>query len=288
MVFRELSLPVRILGVILLVILAISIVYPLFWMSYTAFKSDTTVMHDPFGLPTSLDFTNIASAWDRGNFTRLYANSLLVTLISVFGIIGMATAAGYALARYDFRLRTPLLIFFMIGIAVPTQALLMPGFKLMSLLDNWAAAAQMPFKFRNSPLSLIITYFSWSSIAIVFIRAYFTNIPTEMEEAARVDGASEWQIFARIMVPLAMPAIVTMGIFYFIWVWNDFLWPLLYTQELDVRTIPLGLFAFKDRYNSLWGQQMAALSLATWPPLIFYLIFRNRIQRGLTEGALKF
>src|SRR5690606_23165397 len=101
--------------------------------------------------------------------------------------------------------------------------------------------------FRNSPLSLIVTYFSWISIAVVFIRTYFMGIPVEMEEAARVDGASEWQIFSRIMAPLAMPAIITMGIFYFIWVWNDFLWPLLYTQELDSRTIPLGLFAFKDR-----------------------------------------
>ncbi|MBN1449723.1 MAG: carbohydrate ABC transporter permease [Anaerolineales bacterium] len=288
MIFKELSLPVRIMSYILLTVLAISILYPLVWMSYTAFKSNSAVMNSPFGLPTSLDVSNIQSAWERGNFSRLYANSLIVTMVSVFGIIGMATAAGYALARYDFRWKSAFLIYFMIGIAVPTQALLMPGFKLMSLLDNVAADTNMPFRFRNSLLSLIVTYFSWTSIAIVFIRAYFGGIPPEMEEAARVDGANEWQIFYRIMVPLAMPAIVTMGIFYFIWVWNDFLWPLLYTQELDVRTIPLGLFAFKDRYNSLWGQQMAALSLATWPPIIFYMIFRNRIQRGLTEGALKF
>ena len=287
MVFKELNIVVRILAYLLMALLAISILYPLVWMSYTAFKSNAEVMRDPFGLPSGLDFSNIRSAWEVGNFARLYANSLFVTLTSVFGILAMSTAAGYALARYKFRWTTPLFIFFLIGIAVPTQALLIPGFKLMSLLDNSASALHLPVKFLNSPLSLIITYFSWSSIAIVFIRAYFLSIPIELPEAARVDGANEWQIFTRIMVPLGMPAVVTMGIFYFIFVWNDFLWPLLYTQELEVRTIPLGLFAFRDRYTSLWGQQMAALSLATWPPIIFYLIFRRRIQRGLTAGALK-
>lgn len=288
MVFKEFSLPVKIIIYVLLIILALTIVYPLVWMSMSAFKSNAAVMNAPFALPTGIDFSNIQSAWETGNFTRLYANSLFVTLVSVFGIIGMATAAGYALARYEFRWKTPIFIFFLVGIAVPTQALLIPGFKLMSTLDDVVKALNLPFTFRNSPLSLIVTYFSWTSIAIVFIRAYFLSIPAELEEAARVDGASEWQIFSRIMIPLAMPAIVTMGIFYFIWVWNDFLWPLLYTQKLEVRTIPLGLFAFKDRYTSMWGQQMAALSLATWPPLIFYMIFRKRIQRGLTEGALKF
>lgn len=288
MVFRELNLAVRIVSYILLVVLGLSIVYPLVWMSYTALKTNPEIMSNPFGLPRRIDFTNIREAWTVGNFTRLYANSLLITLVSVFGICAFATAAGYVLARYNRWWTTPVYVFFLIGIAVPTQALLIPGFKLMSLLDNLASTTGMPFTFRNSPLSLIITYFSWSSIAIVFIRAYFMNIPREMDEAAVMDGASEWQVFARVMVPLAVPAIVTMGIFYFIWVWNDFLWPLVYAQQPEARTIPLGLMTFRDRYASLWSRQMAALSLATWPPLIFYLLFRNRIQRGLTEGALKF
>jgi ABC-type glycerol-3-phosphate transport system permease component len=171
---------------------------------------------------------------------------------------------------------------------VPTQALIIPGFKLMATLDVWAAAMHLPFTFRNSPISLIITYFSWTSIAVIFFYAYFRGIPADLADAAAVDGASEWQTFRQIMMPLAMPALVTMGIFYFIWIWNDFLWPLVYVQSEDWRTIPLGLMAFKGRYTTFWSLQMGALSLATWPPLILYIIFRNRIQRGLTEGALKF
>ncbi len=288
MQFRELSWPIRILSYVLLAALAVSILYPLIWMSYTALKSNAAVMQDPFSLPTSIDFSNIVQSWTAGNFSRLYFNSLFISSVSVCGILSMATAAAYALARVRFRGNAIILVYFLLGLAVPTQALIIPGFKLMATLDVWAAAANLPITFRNSPLSLILTYFSWTSLAIIFIRAYFSNIPAEMEEAARMDGASEWQIFRQIMVPLAMPAIVTMGIFYFIWIWNDFLWPLVYIQSDDWRTIPLGLMTFQGQYTSLWGSQLSALSLATWPPLLIYILFRKHIQRGLSEGALKF
>ncbi len=288
MQFRELSWPVRILSYVLLIALSLSILYPLIWMSYTAFKSNAAVLQNPFSLPTGIDFSNIVQSWILGNFTRLYFNSLLVSSVSVCGILGMATAAAYALARLKFQGKTVILAYFLLGLAVPTQALIIPSFKLMATLDVWAEAANLPFTFRNSPLSLILTYFSWTSVAIIFIRAYFSNIPGEMEDAARVDGASEWQTFWNVMVPLAMPAIMTMGIFYFIWIWNDFLWPLVYIQSDDWRTIPLGLMTFQGQYDSLWGSQMSALSLASWPPLLIYIFFRKHIQRGLSEGALKF
>ena len=124
--------------------------------------------------------------------------------------------------------------------------------------------------------------------AIIFIRAYFNSIPTEIEDAARVDGANEFQIFWYLMIPLATPAIATMAIFYFVFFWNDFLWPLIYLQKYSVRTIPLGIMHFEGKYVSLWSLQVAALSLAAWPPIIVYIFFHKRIQRGLTEGALKF
>ncbi len=288
MKFQELSRPVRVLSYVLLVLLALSILYPLVWMSYTALKTNPEVMRSPFGLPRRIDFSNIRDAWRTGGFTRLYFNSLLVSIVSVLGIVCMAAAAAYPLARRGFRGSKLIHAYFLIGIAIPTQALIIPGFKLMATLDVWARALDMPFTFRNSPISLIVTYFSWTSIAIVFFYAYFRNIPADLVAAAAVDGASEWQTFRQIMIPLAMPALVTMGIFYFIWVWNDFLWPLVYVQAENWRTIPLGLMAFKGEYTTFWSLQMGALSLATWPPLILYILFRSRIQRGLTEGALKF
>ncbi len=96
------------------------------------------------------------------------------------------------------------------------------------------------------------------------------------------------QILRHVMVPLAMPAIATMTIFYFVFFWNDFLWPLIYLHKHTLRTIPLGIMHFEGKYVSLWSLQVAALSLAAWPPILIYILFHRRIQRGLTEGALKF
>ncbi|MCY3903962.1 MAG: carbohydrate ABC transporter permease [Caldilineaceae bacterium] len=288
MVFRELSLPVRLLFYLILIVAAVSILYPLTWMSYTSLKTNEEVMLSPFGLPSRISFANVAEAWQKGNFARLYANSLFIAVASVIGIISVSTTAAYGLARYHFAANRSLFVYFLVGMAVPTQALMVPSFKLMAILESWAVALRLPIAFLNNPLAVILTYMSWSSLAIIFIRAYFMSIPPELEDAARVDGAREFQILRLVMVPLAMPAIATMTIFYFVFFWNDFLWPLIYLQKHTLRTIPLGIMHFEGRYVSLWSLQVAALSLAAWPPIFIYILFHRRIQRGLTEGALKF
>ena len=165
---------------------------------------------------------------------------------------------------------------------------MVPSFKLMAILESWAAALRLPIAFLNSPLSVILTYMSWSSPAIIFIRAYFMSTPPELKDGARVDGAREFQILWQVMIPLAMPAIATMAIFYFVFFWNDFLWPLIYLQKHTLRAIPLGIMHFEGKYVGLWSLQVEALSLAAWPPTFIYILFHRRIQRGLTEGALKF
>ena len=114
------------------------------------------------------------------------------------------------------------------------------------------------------------------------------SIPPELEDAARVDGARELQILRLVTIPLAMPAIATMTIFYFVFFWNDFLRPVIYLHKNTLRTIPLGIVHFEGRYVSLWSLQVAALFLAAWPPIFICILFHRRIQGGLTEGALKF
>lgn len=288
MLFRELSLPVRIVCYTMFVAVALSILYPLVWMSYTAIKTNEEVIKSPFGLPSELDFSNVAEVWRIGNFSRLYANSFLIACTAVVGILVVSTAAAYGLARYHFAGNRALFLYFLIGMAVPTQALMVPSFKLMASLQSLAIMLHLPIRLLNNPLSVILTYLSWSPLAIIFIRAYFMSIPVELEDAARVDGASELQIFWNIMMPLAKPAISTMAILYFVFCWNDFLWPLIYLHQHTVRTIPLGILHFEGKYVSLWSMQVAALSVAAWPPMIVYFLFRRSIQRGLIEGALKF
>ena len=234
MVFKELHPVIRFAYYIILLIASISIIYPLFWMTYTSLKTNEEVIKSPFGLPSRISFDNINKAWETGNFSQLYVNSLFITILSVIGVIILATMGAYALARYKFRGNRVLFFYFLIGMAVPTQALMVPSFKLMSIFENFSETLNLNINFLNSPTAVILTYMSWSSLAIIFIRAYFNSIPTEIEDAARVDGANEFQIFWYLMIPLATPAIATMAIFYFVFFWNDFLWTLIYLQKYSV------------------------------------------------------
>jgi ABC-type glycerol-3-phosphate transport system permease component len=274
---KEISPLVKTIIYSLLIILLLTILYPIIWMTITALKTPQEIASNPFGLPKMLVLDNFIKAWQVSNFGRLFVNSLFITVVSVTGLVIFCSAAAYAFAVFDFKGSKQLFIYFLVGMMIPPQVILIPSFKIIGMLH-----------LQDNYLALFFTYWSWVPFAIFFLRATFLNIPKELVAAARIDGCSEIGIFWKIMIPLAMPGIVTVAIFYFVWIWNDFLWPLIYIRQTSMRTITLGLMGFQGKYTSLWNLQMAALSLATWPPLIFYLLFRNRIQKGLTEGAIKF
>ena len=207
---------------------------------------------------------------------RFFWTSLENNLIFVGGIVGFCGAAGYAFAHFQFRGKALLFLYFLAGMMIPPQVILIPAFKMMSLLG-----------LVNTYYSVILTYFAWVPFAIYFFRAYFAGIPKELVEAARIDGASELSIFFRIMLPLARPAFVTVAIIYFVWIFNDFMWPLVYLNNNEVRTVTLGMMNFQGQYSSATTLKTAALILATLPPVIVFLIFSRQIQGGLVDGALK-
>jgi ABC-type glycerol-3-phosphate transport system permease component len=274
--FRSLPLAVRIGAYALLIALALSILLPFLWMVATALKTTAEISQSPFSLPATPNFGVFAEAWVKGDFTRLYLNSLGITLVAVTGLIASCSAAGYALAHFEFRAKEALFIYFLAGMMIPPQVILVPSFKIMATLG-----------LVNTYWAVILTYFAWVPFAIFFFRAYFSGIPRELAEAARVEGVSEWNIFLRVMLPLARPAMATVGIVYFIWIFNDFMWPLIYLNDQSLRTVTLGMMAFQGSYAALMNLKVAALLLATAPPLIIFLIFRRQIQNGLIEGALK-
>ena len=242
----------------------------------TSFKSLDDYAANPFGLPREIVFSNISEAWAVGGFLRLYANSLFITIVSVAGIVTFCSMAGYAFAHYEFPAKTFLFFYFIAGMMIPPQVILIPAFKMMSLLG-----------LVNTYFAVILTYFAWVPFAIYFFRAYFQGIPKELLEAARIDGAPEFSIFFRVMLPLARPAIVTVAIIYFVWIFNDFMWPLVYLTNNEVRTVTLGMMNFQGQYSSATTLKTAALMLATLPPIVIFLVFRKQIQGGLVEGALK-
>lgn len=274
--FKTLPLWVRIAAYVLLFALAISVIMPFIWMVLTALKTSAEINQSPFSLPATPNLWVFVDAWVQGDFTRLYLNSLGITLISVTGLIAMCSAAGYALSHYEFRGREAIFLYFLAGMMIPPQVIMVPSFKLMATLG-----------LVNTYASVILTYFAWVPFAIFFFRAYFSGIPKELAEAARVEGVSEWNIFTRIMLPLAKPAMATVGIVYFIWIFNDFMWPLIYLNDQSLRTVTLGMMAFQGSHAALMNLKVAALIIATGPPLVIFLVFRRQIQNGLIEGALK-
>jgi len=276
MTFSEFPLAARIAAYVLVLALVASVVLPFLWMISTSLKSMEEYAFNPFGWPRDWRLDNLVEAWRVGGFLRLYANSLLVTIVSVAGIVSCCSAAGYAFAHFEFRGSNALFIYFLAGMMIPPQVILIPAFKLMNMLG-----------LVNTYFSVIFTYLAWVPFAIFFFRAYFIGLPRELIQAARIDGVSEMSIFFRVMLPLAMPAVTTVSIIYFVWIFNDFMWPLVYLNNNEVRTVTLGMMNFQGQYSSATTLKTAALTLATLPPILVFLAFRKRIQGGLVEGALK-
>lgn len=268
---------VKIFTYLMLSLIAFLIIYPIFWVTQTAFKTNLQIMQAPFSLPTSFYIDNFKEAWGMANFPRLFLNSIIATVSGVFVVLILTSLAAYAFVRFNFKGKNILMLYFLLGLMIPPHMLMVPSFKLMSMLN-----------LRNTLFSLVLTYSSWICFGVFFLRAYFLSIPQEIFDAASMDGCSEFRIFFRIIMPISAPGLTTVIIFYFVWIWNDFLFPLIYLQKESVRTVTLGLMNFAGKYTAYWSLQTASLTFALWPPLIFYLIFRKRIQKGLTEGAIKF
>ncbi len=257
-------------------LLAALILYPLVWMSYSSFKANPDIFANVFALPDDLFLGNYATVFTTGAMGIYFRNSLLVSIVSVAGLLAFSSLAAYAFATFRFRGSTPLFMILLLGLMVPPQALIISGFKLMSILD-----------LLDTYWALIFTYFGWTSFGILVLRNFFQSVPRDVKDAARVDGAGHWAMFSQIMLPLARPSLSTIAIFYFMWVWNEFIYPLVYMQTPDKYTIPLGVLFFNSRYTVEWGLQMAALAVATIVPLLVYYAFQKQFIRGILAGALK-
>ena len=257
-------------------ILAALILYPLVWMTYSSFKANADIFANVFALPKELFLGNYLTVFTEGAMGLYFRNSLLISVVSVIGLIAFSSLAAYAFATFRFKGGTPLFLLLLIGLMVPPQALIISGFKLMSILN-----------LLDTYWALIFTYFGWTSFGVLVLRNFFESVPRDVKDAARVDGAGHWAMFSQIMLPLARPSLSTIAIFYFMWVWNEFIYPLVYIQTPEKFTIPLGVLFFNGRYAVEWGLQMAALAVATIVPLIVYYVFQKQFIRGILAGALK-
>jgi len=261
---------------VLMTLVAVSILFPVVWMLYSSIKTNQQILNNVFSLPTAFNLENYRNLFNGGQMPVWLANSVIVTLVSVVGIAILSALAAYGFAAFSFRGKEKLFIFCLIGLMIPPQALIVSGFKWMSL-----------FALIGSRWALILTYLGWISFGVLVLRNFFQAVPKEIIEAARIDGANHWRIFTRIMLPLARPSIGTVVVLNFMWVWNDFIYPLVYVDSADRYTIPLGILQYQSRLGVQWGTQMAALSVAAGVPLLIYLIFQRQFIRGILAGSLK-
>jgi ABC-type glycerol-3-phosphate transport system permease component len=223
-------------------------------------------------------FENYPEAWEKTKIGVLYWNSLYVSTVAMVVTVVISALAGYGLGRLDFWGKTPIYVLILIGLTIPVQIALIP------LFVNLRALGLM-----NTPLALIGPYTAFGlAFGTYIMKAFFQELPRELEEAARIDGASDARIFWQIMLPLTRPALATISIFLFLQNWNEFLFALTFITESSMRTLPTGIYALlSNEFYGNFGLLAAALVLFSLPVLVLYFIFQQQFIEGLTAGALK-
>ncbi|MBL1419306.1 MAG: carbohydrate ABC transporter permease [Alphaproteobacteria bacterium] len=256
---------------------AVIMLYPIFMMAISGFKTNSEIFGKPFSLPSSLNFDNFLVIWNTTDVPRYLLNSTIVTGLSVVLLLTMGTMAAYALARYKFRGNIMIYLFFLSGLMLPLRLAIIPLFiqlKYLGLID--------------SLLGLICIYTAMSLPATVFIlTGFLKTLPSELEDSARMDGASEARIMVQIMLPLISPALVIAGIYTAVPIWNDFFFPLIFIQSPEWKTLAQGLTSFFGEYSINYGVLYAGLTLAALPVVTIFIIQSNRFIAGMTAGAIK-
>ncbi len=253
------------------------ILYPMMMMGLSAFKSTREIFRNPFGLPEVWSLANFVRVWEQTNFPLYFRNSVIVTAGSVALILVLGVMASYALARYEFRGNELLYLFFLAGIMMPLKLAVIPLFIQLRAMG-----------LTNTHLGLMCIYAAEGLPAAVFIlTGFLRTLPRDLENAARIDGASEFQILWSIMLPLVRPALVIVGIYNLVPVWNDFFFPLVFVQRESLKTLPLGLTVFMGQYATDWAVLYAGLTIAALPVIVLYVFLSRQFIAGLTAGAVK-
>jgi multiple sugar transport system permease protein len=251
------------------------ILLPLLWMITTSLKSSGNVHLPPYLVPTEFDWSNYTRTLEAASFPRFYLNSAIMTGGIVAGQVILSSMAGYAFARLDFPGRGFLFGVVLATMMMPVYVTLVPSY----LVVRW-------FGWLDTYQGLIVPRLV-SAFGIFLMRQYYLALSPEYEEAALIDGASRFRIWWSIALPMSTPALATLGIFAFLFAWNDFLWPLIITTDPDLRTVQLGLAMFTGRYGTQWTLLAAGSLIATLPAIIVFLSGQRWLIRGISMGDLK-
>lgn len=265
------------LSALLVFVVAGVFLVPILLLLVTSVKSKSEIFTSPLALPETFQFENYANAWTTGGFEQYFMNSVIVVSVSLVLILLLASLAAYALVQFDFPADDFMLVFFLAGFMIPPQVLLVPLYTIMNALN-----------LLNTYYSLIFAYVAFGlPFSVFLLRQFFVTIPDTYAEAARMDGCTELQVFFRVYLPLSVPALSAVAIYQFVFLWNEFLYAIIFITDDAMRTLPAGLMAFQGQYAGQWAQLAAGIVIAVTPTVIFFLLFQRQFMRGISMGATK-
>ncbi|MHC1748269.1 MAG: carbohydrate ABC transporter permease [Cellulosilyticaceae bacterium] len=262
--------------IFLTIIIGISI-GPFLWVFLSSFKSNAEILSSTTGFSQGIKFSNYAKAFNMAPLVIFYKNSIIVAIIGTGLNLAALSMAAYVLARFDFKGNKFLRLLFATALLIPGAALLQPLYitvKSVGMYDHL--------------VGLIVVYAGFGLPTTLYIMmSYFLTIPKELEESAYIDGASFFETFKKIILPVAKPAFSTAGVLQFLLCWNEFQFALTLTTGNNSRTLPLALYYFKSAFASDYGAMFAATVLVTIPSIIVYILLQEQVVSGLAAGSVK-
>ncbi len=264
---------------LLLTLISLIMIVPFIWMISTSFKEPQSIFtYPPQWIPETFRFQNYIDVFQLIPFHRFYLNSAYIAVLVVLGTVFFASLAGYAFAKIPFKGRNVVFLVLLSAMMIPHEVTAIPMFLFMRQL-GWIDT--------HLPLILLPIFGAGGVFGIFVMRQFFITVPTELEEAAMIDGCSRFRIYARIMLPIAKPGMATLTIFTFVTIWNEFFDPLIFINSRELMTLPLGLSLFTDEVGTAWQYLMSATVMATMPLLIVFFIAQRRFIEGVAMTGLK-
>ena len=251
--------------------------FPLVWVVMSSFKTNAEILSSPFSLPAGFDFTPYATVLSSNNFLLYGTNSLLISTIATFGSLLMYSMGAYVIAKYAFWGRNIFFAVFTLTLLVPGHTKTQPIFSLIANLNLY-----------DTKQGLILVYLSSGLAMCMFLlRSAFAAVPKEMTEAATIDGAGFFRIFAQMHLPLVKGGLATAGILLFLGNWNEYFYAMLLTSSQKNRTLPYALAFFNESFAYNYTRMFAALTLVIMPGIIIYVIAQEQVKMSLTSGSVK-
>ncbi|GAB6930793.1 carbohydrate ABC transporter permease [Paenibacillus sp. JCM 10914] len=263
---------------VLLCLLLVTQLYPLIWLLLYSFKTNEEILSGHFfSIPSEWKWENYTSAIESGNYFQYLFNSVTVTFSTLIVVIVLSSLAAFAIARFQWKYNKAFLLLFLIGMMIPLQATLLP---LMVIFKNLGLL--------NTRFSMILPYIAFQiPISMFILSAFMKTIPQEIDESAIIDGASVYQIYWNIIIPISIPPVVTVCILSFINVWNEYILASTFVSSEHLKTLPFGVYSFVSQYSANYGSIGAYLVLGALPVILIYFMMAEKITKGMVAGAVK-